>query len=267
MFESWNNKRRKVEASVFRVLIVDDESVERKGIQNLLKQRKYELEIHLASDGEDAWHMIEAGLRPQILITDIRMPFMDGLSLIKHVREKKLDTRVVIYSAYDEFDYARQALQMGVTDYLLKPVDPQELYSLIEKILTDIQNQLHQQTKPAEIIREAENNSQPYLYRKVLRLVEEHYCEDLGVEGIAQMLGHSASYVSRVFCEESGGETLSKYITHYRMSKAAELLRTTHIRVSKISAMVGYTTPTYFGHVFLKTYQMTPNTYRERYGQ
>lgn len=252
---------------MFRLMIVDDESVERKGIQNLLTRKEYELEIHLASDGEDAWNMIEAGVQPQILITDIRMPFMDGLTLIKRMRERKMDTHVIIYSAYDEFDYARQAMQMGVKDYLLKPVEPDELYQLMDQILSDIQNKNQPEGTQKEIIQEAENNNQPYLYRKVLRLVEEHYGDDLGVEGIAQKLGHSASYVSRVFCEESGGETLIKYITRYRMEKAAELLRTTHFRISRISEMVGYTTPTYFGHVFLKTYQMTPNTYRERYGR
>lgn len=255
---------------MYQVLIVDDESIERKGIQSLLSNWISMLTCHLAANGEVALQMIKAGLHPDILITDVRMPFMDGLQLIEAVRKMGFDdTQIVICSAYDEFTYAKQALRFGVSEYLLKPLEPDEFYQLIDTFITKL-DKLHASSahNTAADSQEpvASDSSQIYLYRKICKILQEHYNEDLSIERIAHMVAHSASHISRIFADETG-ETIVKYLTRIRMEKAAELLRTTSIRVAEISSMVGYATPTYFGQVFRKTYNMTPNTYRERYGQ
>lgn len=253
---------------MYHVLIVDDAAVERRGIRGLLSGWASTLSCYLAANGEEALQIIESGVRPDILITDIRMPHMNGLTLIEEIQYRGYEPYVIIVSAHDEFDYARRALRLGVSDYLLKPVEPRELYRLIERFIDRLNAQRRAEDEAsisAMEAPEAERRDQIYLYRKICRILEEHYSEDLSIEQIARRVAHSASHISRVFADESG-ETIVKYLTRVRMEKAADLLRNTSVRVSEISAMVGYATPTYFGQVFRKTYGMTPNAYREKYG-
>ncbi len=112
---------------LYKVFLVEDEIVTREGIRDSVDWAGAGLRwCGEAPDGELALAMIEAEA-PDILITDIKMPFMDGLELSRIVRERLPQTRIVILSGHDEFRYAQEAIQLGVTDYLLKPVSAQEL--------------------------------------------------------------------------------------------------------------------------------------------
>ena len=113
------------------ILVVEDESRARRGLITMIHSisPSYEI-IGDASNGRTAFEII-LSKRPDVVFTDIRMPQMDGLELIKKVRSFQMNTRFVIVSAYEEFEYARQALTLGVDDYLVKPVMKED----VEKIL------------------------------------------------------------------------------------------------------------------------------------
>jgi len=117
-----------------KVFLVDDEIVIREGIRNSFPwtDTEYQL-VGEAPDGEIALPMIR-DTRPDILITDIRMPFMDGLELCRVIRRQMPWIGIVILSGYDEFEYARQAIQLGVKEYLLKPITAQELKQVLDKV-------------------------------------------------------------------------------------------------------------------------------------
>lgn len=123
---------------MFKLMLVDDEPVIRKGIRTSIEWDKYDVEIAgEASNGRDALEMALA-LEPDIVVTDIRMPVMDGLGLAAELRARLPDTRTVILSGYDDFAYAKKAISLGVSEYLLKPVRAEDLVSLVVKLKTGI---------------------------------------------------------------------------------------------------------------------------------
>lgn len=126
---------------MLKLLLVDDEPVIRKGIRTSIDWDKYDIEIcGEASNGKDALDRA-LELRPQIVITDIRMPLMDGLALASRLKDLLPGTRVIILSGYEDFSYAKEALSLGVTEYLLKPVGAEELISVITRVQNDIINE------------------------------------------------------------------------------------------------------------------------------
>lgn len=125
----------------YRVLIADDEI----SVRNLLKKKLQDSEfpidvVAVAEDGKEALAMA-LEYQPDIMIVDIEMPFLNGLEVIKALQEKNIHTKNVIISGYDEFDYARKAVSLGVTSYLLKPFMPQDLISALEKVIRELDSQ------------------------------------------------------------------------------------------------------------------------------
>lgn len=117
-----------------KLLIVDDERIEREGIKMLLKSTDYDIEIVEASNGKVASQiLLEQDI--DLLLTDIKMPFMSGIDLVKEARKKKPDLPIAIFSGFGEFTYAQEAIKYGVTDYILKPVKPQEFHRTIAKMM------------------------------------------------------------------------------------------------------------------------------------
>lgn len=120
---------------MYKLLISDDEIRICKFIQHLIDWESFGVEvIGLAQDGETALKIAKRE-HPELMITDIRMPGMDGLELIREIREAKLDTDIIIISGYKQFDYAQQAIRYGVEDYIVKPIDERELTSMVRRIL------------------------------------------------------------------------------------------------------------------------------------
>lgn len=125
------------------VLIVDDEKIERNGIKFLLGSRKEELVITEASNGKEACEILKKK-KIDILFTDIKMPFMTGIELVEHARSIQPDIEMVIFSGYGEFEYAKQALKFGVENYVLKPVDPQEFHTTVDKLFLKLQSRMEE---------------------------------------------------------------------------------------------------------------------------
>ncbi len=115
-----------------KVLVADDERIERKGITSLLMLEDYELEIMEAANGKAALELVKQK-KPDILISDIKMPFMDGLELMDEVRKICPDMAIIVVSGYSDFSYAKEAIKNGAMGYVLKPVDPDEFHDTFEK--------------------------------------------------------------------------------------------------------------------------------------
>lgn len=126
---------------MFRVLIAEDEELIREGLKNILDWENMGFQIvYTATDGVDAYQYLEKQ-SVDLIITDISMPQKNGLDLIKDVREIDKKVRVIILTGYDDFDYARDALRLDVEDYLLKPIDEEELEKCVAQIKIKLQSQ------------------------------------------------------------------------------------------------------------------------------
>jgi two-component system response regulator YesN len=118
----------------YTVVTVDDEPMIKRTLKKLIDATGNFQVIGEAEDGGQALQLVEE-MGPDLLITDIRMPVMDGLELIRELKNRRLKTEIVIISGYDEFSYAQQAIQYGVSDYLLKPLKPESLSQTLQKVL------------------------------------------------------------------------------------------------------------------------------------
>lgn len=125
---------------MYRILIVDDERIERRGIAMLLRQMQLPCELAEASNGQEALSYLKDH-ETDILLTDVKMPFMDGIRLIEECRKQGWDMSCVIFSGCSEFDYARKAVRLGVSDYILKPVDPNEFHTTITQVIRRIEDE------------------------------------------------------------------------------------------------------------------------------
>lgn len=126
---------------MYRVIIVDDEPVIRRGLRETIEWDSLDLEVAgEAADGKEALKLIEA-IRPEILITDIRMPQMDGLELIREVRKLDYDVKITILSGYDDTRYLQAAIKLGVDNYLLKPIDNDELIGNLKNAVSEIEKE------------------------------------------------------------------------------------------------------------------------------
>ena len=131
-----------------KVFIVEDEVIVREGIRDIIPWEQYGFVFSgEASDGEVALPMVRR-IRPDILITDIKMPFMDGLSLSRLVNRELPDTRIIILSGYDDFEYAQQAIELHVDQYLLKPISRANMIKALEQTRSRIQEEREQRPIP-----------------------------------------------------------------------------------------------------------------------
>lgn len=126
---------------MYKIVVADDEALIRKGIISKIEHHAFEFEKVLeAADGREALEIITRE-QPDIVITDIRMPFLDGIELIRQTRELYPSIRFIIISGYAEFEYAEQALNMGVKGYLLKPIGEKDFAETVKKVIADLDNE------------------------------------------------------------------------------------------------------------------------------
>lgn len=153
---------------MYRILIVDDERIERQGILQLIKAHKLDLEALLAENGEVALDIIKN--QPiDILITDIKMPFMDGLELAENVSKLNPNIEIIIYSAFNEFEYARRALRTNISNYLLKPIQITEFLAVLKQTIVACDEKAAQNMRTDQLL---EGYNRGLLYEKEKMLLD-----------------------------------------------------------------------------------------------
>lgn len=260
---------------MIKVLVVEDEQLVRKGLVLTTPWNDYGYEV--AGEAQNGQEGLELALEihPDLVITDIRMPVMDGLALIEAL-SGKIDAEYLIISGFNEFDYARQAMKLGVKDYLLKPIDDKELEGVLQTLANTIRRKKQFRKVEDNLAQLSESKAlffREYLLdnemkvkenyvREAIRFLKEHYREDLNLKDIAARLRISESYLSRLFKAETG-HTFVEYLTNYRISKAIELLKDKTVKVYEVSGMVGYSDSRYFSALFRKYVGLTPTEFKD----
>ena len=188
-----------------------------------------------------------------VLVTDIRMQGMSGLELIETLRERGEKTQVVIISGYRDFEYARQAMRLGVKYYLVKPIR----FAQVSEVFLMIRQELGTQSSGKGSGDKTENE----IVKRVKNYVHQHY-EDATLEQAAESVRMSPYYLSSYFHQQTG-EKFIDYLTRARMKEAARLLLHSRLRINEIASLVGYTTANSFSRAFRQYYEMTPKEYRQ----
>lgn len=247
-------------------LIVDDSKAELDVIIYLTKKYNLPLVTTTACNGEEAYEYLQKHFI-HLLITDIKMPFMNGLELAEKALDIYPNLKIVISSGYQDFSYAKTAISLGVEEYLLKPIHPKEFTDLILKITKEIEKEQAGPTYEALALKENEFvdlDSLSGKVRFVCSYISSHYQEDLSLESLAIIACVHPDYLSRIFKKETG-MNLNRYIKIFRMNKACNLLETTQQKITLISSFVGYQNCAYFIRSFTEIYGMSPEKYRQQF--
>lgn len=234
-----------------KVMLVEDEKGIREGLKVLLENTiKGYTVLWEAADGERALEIMEIEI-PDLVITDVRMPKMNGIDFIKFLMQKHKNIPVLIISGYDDYAYIREALKLGVKDYLLKPISRHELANTLDYLLQSEVMQIDKQSYSDNI----------QVINDIKKIIHDNLENELSLEFISNMLGLHPNYISNLFRKHTDGK-LSNYILEQRMAKAKHLLIDTNLKVYDIAFLSGYTNPKYFSSVFKKQTGVTPQNYR-----
>ena len=252
---------------MFTALIVEDEPLMRDYLmQNLTAIHSLWETAGCARDGVEAMALLKEK-QYDLVITDIKMPRMDGLELAGYLHSNQPDTDIIILTGYGEFDYARAAVRAHAADYLLKPLQDAELLDALNRLAMKRTNG---DTAPASLdlpehpaARTADGDPS-VLVQRARAYVQMHFSEPLSLNEVADTLGVNPAYLSSIFKSERG-ESYSKFILRLRMERAALLLQTYAAgKIGDIAAEVGYSSTKHFYSVFKDYFGMTPNEYRSR---
>lgn len=250
------------------ILVVDDEPKTRQGLKKLLEAWGADSNRVLTADNAYAAMELMDGQEVDLMITDIRMPEISGLQLAERLRTKEETIRpaVILISGYAEFEYALQGIELGVVNYLLKPVARDKLIAAVEQALADRDERrriglLRKAADPALLAAGGELSTLSDPVRDALRYVDEHIEQALGLREVAERIHLNPSYFSALFKEQMG-MTLSEYIARRKLRRAKELLLGTRLPVAEIAERIGYQSAKYFNKVFKSYEGRSPGQFR-----
>ena len=261
---------------MIRLLIADDERLERDALTEMVSRRfEHEVVLETAENGRKAADTaILWGA--DLILMDIEMPGMSGLDAARAVLAQRPGCRVIFVTAYSLFQYAHEAVHLGACDYLLKPVDPDELEASIRRAMRQIETerklealapvQQEEETPEATAPEEPEDSdaSQNALVMDhVRRYLEDNYMFDVSLDSVSEILHISPAYLSAQFKKYQKTNFLD-CLTELRINAAKELLADPFRSSAEVASMVGYEDASYFARAFKKRTGETPTQYRRR---
>ena len=234
-----------------KIIVAEDEQRAREGICKLITSisEKYQV-MAQASNGETALELIEQ-LSPDVVFTDLKMPYMDGIQLIQEARAKEIHTEFVVLSAYADFQMARQCISLDVTEYMVKPVTRSELENVLIRL--DARTKGHRVYLPHkkntdDRLRDHYPEAHPMVLR-ALDIIEKKYAQKITQTDLAEKLGISPQYFSYIFSKHIG-EGFAVFLKKYRIQQAIQLFRRGEMDKNEISYQVGFSDVKYFYKVF-----------------
>lgn len=242
---------------MFKVVIVDDEPIIVEGLKRMIKWDKYDCEVvGTASSGQEGIRMVREK-NPDILLTDIRMPNMDGLTMIAALRSEYSEMEITILTGYREFEYARTALKLGVHRFLLKPSKMDEL----DEAISTMTEKLLERRGRGSASKDENNPAGNFIVDSAINYMRKHYKEKLQLSDVAEHVYVSMWHLSKLLNGQTG-KSFSDILNGIRVDKAKELLSDPSLHVVDIAEMVGFQDTAHFARVFKKHTGMSANEYR-----
>ena len=241
---------------MYKVVLVDDEKMIVEGLRKVVKWADYRCEVvATASDAVSGAAAIRQ-FRPEILFTDIRMPGDDGLTMLAGLRSEYPDMQVIVLTGYRDFQYAQEAIRLGVARFLLKPSKMGEINEALAAVTARLDK-----AAPEEETEELREHSGSFLVRQATAYIEKHYAEKLTLQEVADACYVSQWHLSKLLNRHTDGNFYD-VLNSVRINAAKRLLRDPSLKIGEIGEMVGYADTAHFARVFKKLVGMSANEYR-----
>lgn len=259
---------------VYSLLIVDDEELICSGIKSMItRMEDSRIQRVLTATELCEVNDIVKNIKPEIIITDIKMPEINGLQMAEDILKINPDCRFIVLSGYDDFAYAKRALKFGAVDFLLKPASMSELQGALNKAIEQIsysKNLKEQQDRWERSLRHRENDSgnvndadDKTIIGIAKKYVRQNYKKNIDMAVVTNIVSMNYSYFSKLFKAQTG-MTFSEYVTSVRMEEAKKMLDNPVNKIYEVSESVGYENSKYFSKVFKAYYGLSPEQYRTR---
>jgi YesN/AraC family two-component response regulator len=236
-----------------KLLIADDEDMIRNGIAKYIQLHTDRFDkIYLAENGQKAIDTIFRH-KPDIMLLDVQMPLKNGIEVMQEAQRSGILPRTIILSGYDEFKYAQQAMHYGAKDYLLKPSRSSDIL----KKLNDTADELF--GIPVTTLSGIMKSDFVEIAKEY---INEHYYENLTLNGVAEKVGITAGYLSTLFSQKMHC-TFIDYLNEVRIDHACTYLQQNYLKTYEIAFKVGYKDEKYFSKVFRKVMEMSPSEYKK----
>ncbi len=234
-----------------KIVVVEDEPILLKDLVNKINRCRPDVEVvAYTSNPREALQLLQT-LKPNILITDIQMPEMTGLELIKKAKAVLPHLNAAIISGYSDFHYAQEAIRYHVIDYLLKPVEMESLKDFLDRFCLSFYD------IPEELSLNFADSIEQY--------ITEHYQEPLTLSDLSEIFNYAPSSISHVFKKEKGTSPI-RWLTNIRLEKAKSImLSTPNCDIKKVAELVGYTDARYFSRIFKQLEGRTPSEWMTAY--
>jgi two-component system response regulator YesN len=249
---------------MFRVLLVDDEPWDLLGMEKGFPWSETGFSvIGQTTNPVEALDIILKEV-PDVIFTDIRMPEISGIELIKKARENNIKSEFIIVSGYAEFEYAKEVIKYSGYYYLLKPIDLDEAEELLKKLYIHLKQK--QDVSLSDVGNYSEIHGESYItnenFKKLLDYINSNYSEEISLNELSEKFHLNTTYICDLF-KEITDKTFLEYITDIRMKKACELLKDTRLSIAEIAEKTGYKDYYYFNKVFKKNLGVPPGKYRK----
>ena len=194
-------------------------------------------------------------LKPDLIISDLKMPRLDGIELIKALKEAGADFEVIMLSAFAEFEASRHFFLLGGMDYLLKPLDLSEATIVLEQVARKIAAKTSGEKPRTELISTGVRS-----FDELVSYVAENFAKKISLESLSRQFGLSPTYICSLFSKHYSC-TMTIFLTNIRMREAVKMLTETKYPLKEVAMLSGYTDYYYFCRVFKLFYGIAPTLY------
>jgi YesN/AraC family two-component response regulator len=254
---------------MYKVVIIDDEPIIVEGISRMISWDQFDCRlVATANDGKEGADVIRE-YRPHIVITDIAMPDIDGLTMIAGLKSEFPNMEVSILTGYRNFDYARKALNLGLTRFLLKPSSMEELEEAIQIMVNNLKAKKiipEQDAKENEEDSRLDNEASNFIVNNAMNYIEQNYSHKITLCEVAEKTYVSQWHLSKLL-NRTMGQNFSEILNNIRIKEAQKLLREPALRIGDIAEIVGFVDMAHFSRVFKKNMGISANEYRNTISQ
>lgn len=251
---------------MYKVLIVEDELIIQKGIHFKVDWLTHNcVVVGTASNGQEGIELIQK-LQPDIVISDIRMPFVNGIELIQQTKEQ-FKYEAIIISGYSDFEYAKKGIQLGVVDFILKPIHYDELNAALIKITKKLDEKANVKSSNLEQIQtlielpEFHGQTRDMKYvKEMIDYIQSHYAEKISIHDLSEKLHTSHTTLHTKF-KKATNYTFNDFLNRYRIMKAIEFMHEEHTLIYEVASKVGFIDYKYFSQVFKKYTGYSPSQF------